>query len=352
VAVKLRTVVVGDVLLPTELIVAALEEVSDHVEVVAALDFGPPDEAEVDRLALQLERHGPEAVPPPDELLDRVRDAEALVVHYCPVGEKVLRLGERLRLLGTCRAGTENLAVDEADRQGVLVVHVIGRTTEAVSDFAIALLLAEVRNVARAHRRVMDGAWDRRFVTSDVTPELEAKTIGIVGFGEIGSAVARKLSGFRMRLLAHDPFVRPDDVRRGGAEPVSLDRLLEESDFVTLHARAEPGDAPLIGPEQLGLMKPTSFLINTARAALVDTDALVGALRGRAIGGAALDVHDREPLEPGHPLLNLDNVTLTPHLASSTKECMEKSPRLLVEDLLRLFEGGVPIHALNASAWR
>jgi D-3-phosphoglycerate dehydrogenase / 2-oxoglutarate reductase len=343
----LRVVVVGDALLPTELIVAAFGALGDDVSIEAAIDFGPPDEAELDRLALRLEREGPGAVPPPDELWEALPSADALVVHYCPVPAELLERASRVRLLATCRAGTENLAVEAATDRGILVVHVVGRTTEAVSDFAVALLLAEARNVARAHCRVAGGGWDKRFPNSAFTPELEGKTVGVVGFGEIGSAVARKLSGFRVRLLAHDPFVAPDRILDGGGEAVGLDRLLEESDFVTLHARPQPGAPPLIGTEQLARMRPTAILVNTARAALVDTEALVSALAGRRIGGAALDVHDEEPLREGHPLLAADNVTLTPHLASSTKECFEKSPRLLADDLRRLVAGDAPIHALN-----
>ncbi|MGH2678066.1 MAG: 2-hydroxyacid dehydrogenase [Actinomycetota bacterium] len=344
---RLRTVVVGDALLPAEVITAALADLNDRVEVTSALTWGPPDEAEVDRMALRLEGDGPEAEDPPKELLSHLAEAEALVVHYCPVSASTLERAPRLRVLATCRAGTENLAVDEAVDRGVLVVHVVGRTTEAVSDFAIGLLLAEARNIARAHRRLAEGQWDKAFRNSAFTPELEEKSVGIVGFGQVGAAVARKLQGFRVRLLSHDPFVAEDRIRAGGAEPVALDRLLSESAFVTLHARPQPGAPPLIGRRELAMMKPTAFLINTARAALIDTDALIDALRTGVIAGAALDVHDREPLGPDHPLLGLDNVTLTPHLASSTRECTEKSPRLLAGDLRLLFEGGRPRNALN-----
>jgi D-3-phosphoglycerate dehydrogenase / 2-oxoglutarate reductase len=151
-------------------------------------------------------------------------------------------------------------------------------------------------------------------------------------------------------VLAHDPYVHPDRIREGGAEPVDLGPLLARSDFVSLHARPQPGAPPLIGRDELARMKPTAILVNTARAALVDTEALVDALRTAAIGGAAVDVHDREPLGEDHPLVSLDNVTLTPHLASSTKECSEKSPRILAEDLRRMFDGSTPRHTVNPEA--
>jgi D-3-phosphoglycerate dehydrogenase / 2-oxoglutarate reductase len=338
----MRTVVVGDALLPTPVILDAFEPLRDRVEVTAALTWGPPDENEVDRMALRLERDGPTAERPPDQLWEALDDADALVVHYCPVSRELLKRGQGLRILGTCRAGTENLDVEAAGARGMLVLHVVGRTTEAVSDFAIGLLLAEARNIARAHCRLVDGRWDKAFVTSAFTPELEGRTVGIVGFGEIGRAVARKLGGFRVRLLAHDPYVDEARVREAGAEPVDLHRLLAESDLVTLHARHAAGEPPLIGRRELAAMKPTAFVVNTARASLLDTPALVEALRERSIAGAALDVHDQEPLEPGHPLVTLDNVTLTPHLASSTKDCTEKSPRILAEDFRLVVEGRPP----------
>jgi D-3-phosphoglycerate dehydrogenase / 2-oxoglutarate reductase len=343
----LRTVVVGDALLPTELISEAFQLLRERVELTAALTWGPPDQTEVDRMALHLERDGPTAEEPPGDLTAALSQAELLVVHYCPVPPALLDAAPHLRILATCRAGTENIAAAEAMRRGLLVLHVIGRTTEAVSDFAVGLLLSEVRNIARAHHRVVDGTWDKEFRTSAFTPELEGKTVGIVGFGEIGRAVARKLGGFRVRLLVYDPFVEDHAVRERGAEPAPLEHLLEESDFVTLHARPTPEAPPLIGTDELAMMKPTAFLVNTARAALVDTPALIAALDRGAIAGAALDVHDQEPLPADHPLLRLDNVTLTPHLASSTKECSEKSPRILAEDLRRLLEGEHPRHALQ-----
>jgi D-3-phosphoglycerate dehydrogenase / 2-oxoglutarate reductase len=344
---QLRAVVVGDALLPTDLIVSEVERLGQHILIVDALDWGPPGEAELDQMALRVERNGPEAEAPPVELQRGLADADLLIVHYCPVSRGLLDAAPRLKILATCRAGTENLAAEYAIARGILVLHVVGRTTEAVSDFAIGLLLAEARNIARAHRRLLDGVWDKSFSNSAFTPELEGRTVGVVGFGEVGSAVARKLSGFRVRLLAFDPFVSDEAIRWGGADPTALPVLLEQSDFVTLHARPEPGAPPLLGREEFARMKPTAFLINTARAALVDTKALSDALGDGEIAGAALDVHDREPLGLHHPLLALDNVTLTPHLASSTQDCMEKSPRILVEDLGRVFAGDEPQYALN-----
>jgi D-3-phosphoglycerate dehydrogenase len=343
-------VIVGDALLPTSVILRAVEDLGERVRIIDAMAFGPPSEAEVDELALRLEREGPRAAPPPDQLKRVLPEAQLLIVHYCPVSPELLDIAPDLKILATCRAGTENIASQEAIGRGVLVLHVIGRTTEAVSDFTIGLLLTEIRNIARAHARLMGGVWDKTFSNSAFTPELEGRTVGIVGIGEVGSAVARKLSGFRVKILAHDPHLPDEAVRRRGADPVPLRALLVLSDFVTLHARHEPGAPPLLGSAEFASMKSTSFLINTARASLIDTAALADALRNGAIAGAALDVHDEEPLGPNYPLIGLDGVTLTPHLASSTKDCTEKSPRILAEDLRRLLDGEQPRYALNPEA--
>lgn len=344
---RFRTVVVGDALLPAGLVVDALRELDPWIDVIGTIDWGPPDEALLDEMALHLEREGPSAEEPPSELDAYLHHTDVLIVHYCPVSAELLKRAPGLKLLGTCRAGTENLEVQAAVRRGITTVHVMGRTTEAVSDFTIGLLICEARNIARAHRRLMDGVWQKTFLNTAFTPELETRTIGIVGFGEIGRAVARKLRGFSVRVIAHDPFVPDPSIEKVGVGPVDLDELLQTSDFVTLHARPTPGQPPLIGARELGLMKPTAVLINTARAALIDNGALYEALRERRIGGAALDVHDREPLGKDHPFLGLDNVTLTPHLASSTRDCIVKSPRLLAGDLKRIFQGETPGTVLN-----
>ena len=337
---RTRAVLVGDALLPIGVIAGAFHGVEDVIDVALELSWGPPTEAGADELALELERHGPSAVPVPTEIASQLGEAELLVVHYCPVSRELLAAAPKLKILATCRMGTENLDLRVARERGLTSVHVVGRTTEAVSDLAIGLLLAEARNIARAHCRVMSGAWDKTFPNSAFTPELEGQTVGLVGIGEIGRAMARKLTGFRVKILAYDPFMSDQLIRERGAEPVSLDRLLQTADFISLHARSMPGNAALLSTREFDLMKPTAILINTARSNLIDSEALYDALRTRKIAGAALDVHDQEPLGPGHPLLHMENVTLTPHLASSTRRCIEKSAEMLAANLGRYMRGG------------
>lgn len=347
----MKIVVVGDAFIRSELFVRACEEYLQqyHPDIVT-LHFGGQTEVDLDKRARNLELNGPDAEDPPAELFDHIPDTDILLGHYTPISRRIIKAGRNLKIIGIARAGYENMDLAAATDHGVLAFHVVGRTTGAVSDFAIGLILAECRNIARAHRAVFEGGWRKEFINTATTPELEGRTVGLLGFGEIARAVAEKLSGFGVRILAHDPFVPTEAFSRLGVEPVDLQRLLVESDFLSLHARLAPESEKIIGRNELALMKPTAYLINTARGGLIDTEALVDALRRGEIMGAALDVFDQEPLPEESELLSLDNVTLTSHLAYATVDCLEKSPRMLVEDICRLMQHGKPRFLLNPSA--
>lgn len=343
----MKVLAVGDALLPKKHFENALLQFADRGAQIEITSYGENDEKALDKRARILEIEGPTADSPPDMVVRSITEIDLLMVHYCPVSEKLLRKANRMKILATCRSGTENIDVAAATKLGILAFHVIGRTTEAVSDFTIGLLLSEVRNIARADSFMKKGSWQKEYSNSSTTPELEKKTVGIVGFGEIGRAVKRKLSGFGMNFLVFDPFVEDSDIISRGAKPVDLSTLLKESDFVTLHAKLSGDAKHMIGSKELLLMKPTAFLVNSARADLVDEQALASALRQKRISGAALDVYSDEPLPEDHPFLKLDNITLTPHLASSTIECLAKSPQLLVNEILCFINTGKSRFILN-----
>lgn len=336
----MKAVGVADALLPLQYVKEGVSELRERGTDFTFLSWGEDDQEAIDKRAINLEVNGPTAEAPPDEIYRYIDDSQLLMVHYCPVSKDLLQRAKQIKILGTFRAGLENLDVKTATQQGILVFHVIGRTTEAVSDFTIGLLLAETRNIARADAALKRGVWLKEFSNSATTPEMENKVVGICGFGEIGRTVLRKLKGFNMQFLVYDPYIPVDYIRKMGGEPADIDSLLKNSDFVTLHVRLEKGEKPLIGEREFLLMKPTAYLINTARAYAIDQDALYRALKEKVISGAALDTFTPEPLPPGHPLLELENITLTPHLASSTLECMAKSPLLLTNEVIRFLETG------------
>ena len=225
--------------------------------------------------------------------------------------------------------------------------NIMGRNAQAVSDFAIGLLFAEARNIARAHHGIKQGMWRKSFVNSEFVPEIMGKTLGLVGFGYIGRLVAQKLAGFNLKVLVYDPFVSEEALREFNAIKATKEELFQQADFISLHARLTDSTKGLIGKDVLKLMKPTSILINTARAGLIDEEALYEALKNKQIGGAALDVHSSEPLQENSKWLELDNVTLTTHIAGTTAEALTNSPYILIRDINKLIAGEKPEFILN-----
>ena len=229
--------------------------------------------------------------------------------------------------------------VSEATKRDILVFNVKGRNAHAVSDFAVGMMLAAARNIAKAHHAIQTGTWRKTFVNSNSIPELHDKTIGLIGFGYIGKLVAKKLSGFDVHIVVYDPYTDKDVIENSGAKKVELDELMKTSDFVSVHARLTDENREMIGERELSLMKPTAYFINTGRAGLVDQKALAECLAKQNIMGAALDVFSTEPIESDSPFLKLDNVTLTTHIAGTTSDALSNSPYLLMADIARLLNG-------------
>lgn len=337
---ELKPLILGDAMIPQEGFVKAWEKyfAADYGKDVVHGDF----ESDWDQLQyrrLEVEKQGPEIEEVDPLILEKGNDRDMLMGLFVPVSSKVMDAMPNLRVVGVSRAGLENVNVEEASKRGILVFNVMGRNAHAVSDFTIGLMLSEARNIARAHSSIKDGGWQKTFVNSDFVPELNGKTIGLVGFGYIGSLVAKKLSGFDVDIICYDPYTSKESLAAHNVTKVELNDLFERSDFVSMHARLGDDNRHMIGKEQFDLMKPTAIFINTARAGLVDYDALCDALEEKKILGAALDVFETEPIEEGNRILTLDNVTLTTHIAGTTADALGNSPFLLMEDLRRLFDG-------------
>ncbi|MFC1820075.1 2-hydroxyacid dehydrogenase, partial [Thermodesulfobacteriota bacterium] len=296
---------------------------------------------------LEVEKKSPEIEIVPEIIDSSDADVEIAMGLFVPISSKMMDALPNVKIIGVCRAGLENVNLAEATRRGILVFNVKGRNAEAVSDFAVGLMLAESRNIARAHLAIKSGQWRKAFSNSDSVPQLNGKTVGIVGFGFIGQLVARKLSGFNTEILVYDPYVERNIVVEPGIRQVSMEELLKNSDFVTVHARLTEGNKGMIGKSEFALMKKTSYFINTGRAGLVDYQALVVALREKRIAGAGIDVFPTEPIPEADELICLDNVTLTTHIAGTTKEALANSPGLLMEDIQRLFEDEKPLFIVN-----
>ena len=308
-----------------------------------------PTLIELQQANLAIEQGGPDAVVLPPELTEGLGDFDIICVQFAPLGRSVLAAARRLKAIGVLRGGTENVAVDAATRRNIAVLNTPGRNARAVAECALGLILTEVRNLARGHAALKAGLWTRDFPNRDFIPELNGRTVGLVGYGAVARLLAGYLQALGCRILAYDPFVQGDTTP---AKLVELQTVLREADVISLHARLSDQTRHMIGRAELRLMKRTAVLVNTARSGLVDEQALIEVLHERAIAGAALDVFDQEPLPAGHPLLSLDNVTLVPHVAGSTIDAFLNSPKLMAEHLRRMIAGERPLPIINGVAPR
>jgi D-3-phosphoglycerate dehydrogenase / 2-oxoglutarate reductase len=276
------------------------------------------------------------------EYLERCGDADGLLIQYGAVTRRVLEGLPRVRVLVRYGVGVDGIDLAAATDHGVPVVNVPDYGTDEVANHAVALVLALARKLTRLDRQTRSGGWDV-FRVGAVT-RLAGQTVGIFGCGRIGSAVARKLSGFDVRLLGCDPYI---DRFPAGVQPVPFERLLGESDYITIHCPLTGETRHAFDAESLGQMRPTAVLINTARGGIVDTDALVGALQEGQLAGAGLDVLEQEPIDPESPLLRMEQVIVTPHAAWYSEEGRSDLKRRAAEEAVRVLRGERPRHCVN-----
>jgi phosphoglycerate dehydrogenase-like enzyme len=278
--------------------------------------------------------------------LREVEDADFLVVGLEPVDERLLGAAKQLRLVQRIGRGHSNIDLEAAARRGIPVAGMPDFNAATVAEHAMMLMLALLRRIFESTLLMKAGRWPVRDVVTQGVFDLTGRTVGVVGLGAIGHAVATRLQAFDTRVLYTDPGVEGAD----DFEAAPLDRLLSEADIVTLHVPLNAETRGMIGREQLGWMKPAALLVNTARGALVDELALAEALQAGRIAGAGLDVFADEPLDAAHPLRRCRNVLLTPHTAGQTREAMERMVAMMIENLERVSAGEPALHQIFAPA--
>ncbi len=291
--------------------------------------------------------------PAPQELARRAAGCDGLL---CLLTDRVdatlLDAAPSLRAVSNMATGYDNIDVAAATQRGVIVTRTPGVLSQTVAEFTIALMLAAARRVVEGDRQVRRGQWRTWGPQVLLGQDLHGATLGIVGMGGIGQAVAGLARGFGMRIVYNSRTPKPGLERRYRMAFLSLDGLLRESDFVTLHAPLTPETRGMIGERALGLMKPTAVLVNTARGPLVDQAALYRALKDGRIAAAALDVTDPEPIAPDDPLLTLENCVITPHIASASVATRSRMAMLAAENLAAALAGRVPKDTVNREAAR
>jgi D-3-phosphoglycerate dehydrogenase len=252
-----------------------------------------------------------------------------------------------LSVIGVASIGTDKIDLDAATRAGVMVVNAPTGNTIAAAEHTMALMLGTMRKVPHADASVRNGEWDR---TGHTGAELRGKTLGIIGLGKIGKAVARRALAFEMRVLATDPYLTPEQASEAGARLIGLDELLSQADVVTVHTPLTDQTRGMLGARELALLHPGAFVLNVARGGIYDEQALADALASGHLAGAAVDVYSSEPMPPGHPLRGAPNLVLTPHLGASTSEAQGRVGEEMASQVVSALAGVTPPYAVNAPA--
>ncbi len=289
-----------------------------------------------------------ELPPPREDLLQRLAMADgAMTMVTDRIDAELMAAVPRLRVIANMAVGYDNVSAAEADAAGIWLTNTPGVLADTTADLAFGLLMAAARNIPQSERDTRAGGWKTWSPTGWLGIDVHGATLGIVGLGEIGTAMARRARGFDMRVLYAGRSAKPAVEASLGVERATLDALLQASDFVSIHTPLTPETRRFIGAAQFARMKPTAIIVNTARGGVIDQDALVEALRSGTIGGAALDVMEPEPLPLDHPLYGLPNVVLTPHIGSAGHATRERMASMAAANILAVLGGQAPPNPVN-----
>ncbi len=293
------------------------------------------------------------------KLVEALAGVDVFITEIDPLNAKVLAETPDLKCVASCRGNPVNIDIPACTERGIPVIHAPGRNADAVADLAVCLMLMLARKIPRAmqllHEPDRPGLLNPKMAkafTEFRGVELWGKTVGLVGLGAVGRAVAARLRPFGCQVIAYDPYADAAAARGLGVELVSLDEMLSRSDFVSVHAAVTQETTGLIGAAEIAKMKRGAFFINTARAAITDEAALAAALESGHLAGAAFDVFAKEPPPPDHPLVKLPNVISLPHIGGNTEQVPIHQTRIVVGDVVRWLEGKRPLHLANPAVWR
>lgn len=342
-----KLAIIGDLFMLSSIFEEAIRERCRLFEVdIRRHDFQWPDTPMEHGYAVQGMDGLKEYMGTADEVVELAGGAEMLVTHLAPLSASIMDRLPHLRFVAVSRGGPVNVDMKAARERGIIVVNTPGRNASAVAEFTIGAILAETRNITRGHDALRRGQYRGDLYRADVAGrELSEMTVGLIGYGEVGRRVVRYLKAFGCRILVSDPYVQlsAEDLRDGVIQ-CSLDRVLAESDVVSLHPRVTPETTNMMNANTLRMMKKDATLVNTARGPLLDYDALYRVMIDGHLRGAMLETFSVEPVPPDSPLLQLPNVTLTPHIAGASVKTVRYAAGLAAEEARRYLAGEGPLN--------
>ena len=339
---KRKVAVIGDRFMLSSMFAGALRERCKLFDLdISTHDLPWPDEPMEHGYAVQGMDGLKEYMGSADEVVTLIRDAEILVTQLAPLSASIMDRLPNLKFVAVSRGGPVNIDMKSARERGITVVNTPGRNASAVAEFTIGAILAETRNITKGHDALRRGEYRGDLYRADVTGrELHEMTVGLIGYGEVGRRVVKFLKVFGCRILVADPYVQltAEDLRDGIIQ-TSFETVLAEADVISLHARVTPETTKMMNEETLRKMKPDATLVNTARGPLLDYDALTRVMQEGHLRGAMLETFGIEPVPPDWPLLQLPNVTLTPHIAGASVHTVRYAAGLAAEEVRRYLAG-------------
>lgn len=342
---RVRTLLAGDRFVRNDLLRAALEASLGHQLAFSEISFAWPNEP-FGPVAEVKEASGTE-----DQLIAALAGQEVIVTEMAALTRRVIKHAPDLRLIVVCRGGPVNVNLEAATEQGIPVCYSPARNAAATAEYTVGLLLAAMRHIAEGHRDLLSGTWRGDLYAYDVAGmEIEGKTAGLIGFGAVGSRVAKVLRAFGAEVLVADPYVSPEVVEAVGATLLPMDDVLPRSNILSLHARLTPETRHLVDADAIAALPDGAVLVNAARGGLLDTAALCEALRRGKLRAAALDVYDPEPPPADSCLFSAPNLVLSPHLAGASRETAERAARIAADEVARYVRGERLAHVANPAA--
>ena len=332
----MKMVVVGDAYITLDMMQNGVEQSKFKDLEIEYFYFGYENRIEMRDIVREIEKGNRDKMILPEGYEKAIETADIVMVHLCPVTRAIISKAKNLKYILCNRGGLENIDVEAATEKNIVVIHNPAHNANAVAEYTIGLILCETRNIGRAYMALKNGEWREKFPNTATTiHEMHDLTVGLIGFGSVGRLVAERLESFKSKILVYDPFLDVSAYDMLNIEFVELDELLENADIISIHARSKD---TIIGKNEFDKMKDTAYLINTARAALVDYDALEEALDNNMIMGAAIDVFNTEPNIP-QSLRYYDNLTITNHRGGDTIISYSDSPKMMLDYLYNYFRG-------------
>lgn len=281
----------------------------------------------------------------PEELQNTIKEYEGIIVRSrTKLTKNIIEVADNLKIIARAGVGVDNIDLDAATEKGIMVINSPESTSITVAEHTMGLLLTLARKLSIADKSVKEGKWEKK---KFMGLELKNKTLGVIGMGRIGSQVVNRCKAFEMSVMAYDPYLPQEVANQMSVELTDLETVLKNSDFITIHVPLTPETKHLISTEEFKMMKETAFIANCARGGIIDEEALYVALSNNEIGGAALDVYEKEPPKEDYKLFELDNIVLTPHIAASTEEAQRDAAIIVADEIIELIKGGTPQNILN-----